>query len=61
MGQAAKRYYAGGRTPTAAQLQESFTALFQESKLLQNRYSQDILQRAQSVKMTELLPLIRQN
>ena len=61
LGQAAKRYYAGGRTLTAAQLQESFTALFQESKLLQNRYSQDIMRRAHSVKMTELLPLIRQN
>ena len=61
LGQAAKRYYAGGRTLTAAQLQESFTTLFQESKLLQNRYSQDIMRRAQSVKMTDLLPLIRQN
>jgi uncharacterized protein (DUF697 family)/tellurite resistance protein len=60
LGQVAKRYYAGGRTLSTAQLRDSFSSMLGQARSLQSRYSGDILQRSRQVNVSELLPLVRQ-
>jgi uncharacterized protein (DUF697 family)/tellurite resistance protein len=60
LGQAAKRYYAGGRTLTTQQLKDVFSSILQDARSLQGRYSGDILQKSRQVNVSELLPLVRQ-
>jgi hypothetical protein len=59
LGQVARRYYASGRTLSAAQLKDVFSAMLANGRSLQGRYSGDILQRSRQVNVTELLPLAR--
>ncbi len=61
LGQVAKRYYAGGRTLSREQLKEAFSAMLEDARSLQGRYSGDIAQKAREVNVTELLPLVRQS
>jgi uncharacterized protein (DUF697 family)/tellurite resistance protein len=61
LGQAAKRYYASGRTLTAAQLKEVFASMLPEARALQNRYTGDIEQQSRQVNVSDLLPLVRQS
>jgi uncharacterized protein (DUF697 family)/tellurite resistance protein len=58
LGQVAKRYYAGGRTLTTAQLKEVFSSMLSEARGLQGRYSNDILQKSRQVNLSELVPLV---
>jgi uncharacterized protein (DUF697 family)/tellurite resistance protein len=58
LGQVAKRYYASGRTLSAAQLKEAFAAMLDEGRSLQGRYSGDIAQRSRQVNVSQLLPLL---
>jgi uncharacterized protein (DUF697 family)/tellurite resistance protein len=60
LGQAARRYYAGGRTMDAAQLKDVFSSLLGEARSMQGRYAGDIATRARQVNMASLLPLTRQ-
>jgi uncharacterized protein (DUF697 family)/tellurite resistance protein len=60
LGQAARRYYAGGRTLNAAQLKDMFASMLREGRSLQSRYSGNIADRARQVNVAELLPLARQ-
>lgn len=61
LGQAAKRYYAGGRTLSAAQLKDVFSTMLQEARGVQGRYAGDITARSRSVNPAELLPLVRES
>jgi uncharacterized protein (DUF697 family)/tellurite resistance protein len=61
LGQVARSYYAGGRTLSAAQLKDVFSAMLANGRSMQNRYSGDILQRSRQVNVAELLPLVRNN
>jgi uncharacterized protein (DUF697 family)/tellurite resistance protein len=60
LGQVARKYYASGRTLSAAQLKDVFSTMLANGRSLQGRYSGDILQRSRQVNVTELLPLVRQ-
>jgi len=55
LGQVARRYYASGRTLTAAQLKDVFSSMIQEGRSLQGRYSGDIHQRAREVDVSKVL------
>lgn len=61
LGQVAKRYYASGRTLSAAQLREAFSTMLAEARGLQGRSTGDIAQRSREVNLTELLPLVREH
>jgi uncharacterized protein (DUF697 family)/tellurite resistance protein len=60
LGQVAKRYYASGRTLDAAQLKEAFYSMLQDARLVEGRYSGDILEKSRQVNVSELLPLVSQ-
>jgi uncharacterized protein (DUF697 family)/tellurite resistance protein len=60
LGQVARRYYASGRTLTAAQLKDVFSTMLANGRSLQGRYSGDILQRSRQVNVSDLLPLAGQ-
>ncbi|SPE62848.1 conserved hypothetical protein [Verrucomicrobia bacterium] len=60
LGQLAKRYYAAGRSLTAAQLKETFSTMLDEARSMQGRYSGAIAQKSQQVDVSKLLPLVRQ-
>jgi uncharacterized protein (DUF697 family)/tellurite resistance protein len=59
LGQLAKRYYAGGRTLSTAQLKDMFTSLTSEARGLHDRYAGEIKQKAGQVSFSQLLPLLR--
>ncbi|HWD19864.1 MAG TPA: DUF533 domain-containing protein [Verrucomicrobiae bacterium] len=59
LGQVARKYYASGRTLTAAQLKDVFSSMLAEGRNMQGRYSNDINQRSRQVNMSDLLPLVR--
>ena len=60
IGQVATRYYASGRTLSAAQLKDVFSTMLENGRSMQGRYSGDILQRSRQVNVSELLPLASQ-
>jgi uncharacterized protein (DUF697 family)/tellurite resistance protein len=60
LGQVARKYYASGRTLSAAQLKDVFSTMLENGRSMQGRYSGDILQRSRQVNLSELLPLARQ-
>jgi len=60
LGQVAKKYYASGRQLTAAQLKDVFSAMMQEARGVQGRYTEDIQDRSRQVNVAELLPLVKQ-
>ncbi len=59
IGQAARRYYAGGRTMDAATLKATFASLVDEARQLQARYAHQIEAQAKSVDTSRLLELVR--
>jgi uncharacterized protein (DUF697 family)/tellurite resistance protein len=61
LGQVARKYYASGRTLSAAQLKDVFANMVSSGRSLQDRYAGDIRQRSQQVNVTELLPLVNGN
>jgi uncharacterized protein (DUF697 family)/tellurite resistance protein len=60
IGQVARRYYASGRTLSAAQLKDVFSTMLANGRSMQGRYSGDIMQRSRQVSLSELLPLVKQ-
>lgn len=59
LGHVARKYYASGRTLSAAQLKEVFSAMLDNGRSLQDRFAGDIQQRARQVNVAKLLPLTR--
>ena len=59
LGRLAKQYYAGGRKLSAVELKQLFGSLTEQARTLHARYAGDIQQKAGSVNMSQLLPLIR--
>ncbi len=59
LGKLAKQYYAGGRKLSAIELRQLFSSLTEQARSLHSRYAGDIQQKAGSVNMSQLLPLIR--
>ena len=57
IGQVAKTYYGSGRTLSAAQLRDTFSAMLNEGRSLQTRYASEISQRASSLRVSDFLPL----
>lgn len=61
LGKVAIKYYASGRTLTGAQLKEIFESLLAEARLVQREHGPDISRKAGEVKLSELVPLVRQS
>lgn len=59
LGKLAKQYYAGGRKLSAIELRQLFGSLTEQARSLHSRYAGDIQQKAGSVNLSQLLPLIR--
>ncbi len=59
LGKLANQYYAGGRKLSAVELKQTFSSLTEQARTLHARYAGDIQQKAGSVNMSQLLPLIR--
>lgn len=59
LGKLAKQYYAGGRKLSAIELRQLFGSFTEQARSLHSRYAGDIQQKAGSVNMSQLLPLIR--
>jgi uncharacterized protein (DUF697 family)/tellurite resistance protein len=59
LGQLARRYYAGGRKLTAAEMRASFTSLFDDAKGLAERHAGDMQRRAAGVNASDLAALVK--
>ena len=60
IGQAAKRYYASGRTLSLEQLREVFSEMVQQGRSLKTQYAGDITHRSSQISAADLLSLGRQ-
>ncbi|MBL8477999.1 MAG: DUF533 domain-containing protein [Sterolibacteriaceae bacterium] len=61
LGQAARRYYAGGRTMTPAMLRDSFQNLLEPAKQMQAQYLPQIRQQAETLDMGRVMAMVRGN
>lgn len=61
LGQAAKAYYAGGRTLSTGQVRELFTSMLGQGNALKSQYASQIFDRSRSMKIADLIPLVRSN
>jgi len=59
LGKLAQQYYSGGRKLSAIELRSTFGSLTEQARTLHSRYAGDIQQKAGSVNVSQLLPLIR--
>jgi tellurite resistance protein/uncharacterized protein (DUF697 family) len=59
LGQVARRYYAGGRELSAAELKDAFASLFDDARGLADRHAGDMQRRASSVDLSDLLSLVK--
>jgi uncharacterized protein (DUF697 family) len=59
LGKLAHQYYAGGRKLSAIELRALFGSLTEQARSLHSRYAGEIQQKAGSVNVSQLLPLIR--
>ena len=59
LGRLAQQYYAGGRTLSAIELRQLFGSLTEQARGLYGQYTGAIRDRAGSVNLGQLLPLIR--
>lgn len=57
LGQLAQRYYAGGRTLSGLQLQESFRGLLGQAQAVQQQYLPQIQQRSRGLNLSEVVRL----
>lgn len=57
IGQVARRYYASGRSLSAAQLKDVFASMLNNGRNLRSQYSNEILQRSRQTNLADLLPL----
>ncbi len=59
LGQAARRYYAGGRQMSTALLQDSFQNLLGPAKEMQSRYLPQIQQKAGNLDVNQIMTMVR--
>lgn len=59
LGQVARRYYAGGRTLSAATLKQAYASLVGEAQGLQSRYLPAMQERARGLDASKVLALVR--
>lgn len=59
LGRLAQQYYAGGRTLSAIELRQLFGSLTEQSRGLHGNYASAIREKAASLNLTQLLPIIR--
>ena len=59
LGRLAQQYYAGGRKLSALELRSTFSALTEQARSMHSRYAGEIQQKAGSVNVNQLLPLLR--
>lgn len=59
LGKLSQQYYSGGRKLSAIELRSTFNSFSEQAQSLYSRYSGDIQQKARSVNISQLLPLIR--
>lgn len=60
LGQAARQYYAGGRTISMDRLKQMFASMLDQGKGLQSRYAGEIAERARTIDVSQIPALIRQ-
>lgn len=60
IGQAARKYYASGRTLSMEQLREIFSEMLQQGRSLKSQYAGDISHRSSQISAADLLSLGRQ-
>lgn len=60
LGHVAKRYYAAGRTLTAAAVKEAFSEMLGEAKALQQRHTGEIETKARTIDVQQVLAAVRQ-
>lgn len=61
LGHAAKSYYAAGRSLSPAQLKDVFGAQLKQANTLKLQYADQIRQKAEKLKVGDILPLVRQS
>ena len=59
LGRLAQQYYAGGRTLSAIELRQLFSSLTEQARGLHGNYASAIREKAGSLNLTQLLPIIR--
>lgn len=59
LGRLAQQYYAGGRKLSAIELRQLFASLTEQARGLHGNYASAIRQKAGSLNLTQLLPMIR--
>ena len=59
LGRLAQQYYAGGRTLSAIELRQLFGSLTEQARGLHGTYARAIREKAGSLNLTQLLPIIR--
>lgn len=60
LGHLAKRYYAGGRTFSAAVLKDTYTSLLGEAKSMEGQYLPAIREKARTINVAQILQEVRQ-
>jgi uncharacterized protein (DUF697 family) len=60
LGQAAKQYYAGGRTLGMDKLKAAFQSMLGEAQALRSRYAGEIEQKAATIDVNDLLNMVKQ-
>ena len=59
LGQVAKKYYEAGRSLSAAQLREVFSSLLNEGNSLQQRYTNQIVDKSRHIEAADLVSLVK--
>jgi uncharacterized protein (DUF697 family)/tellurite resistance protein len=59
LGQAAKRYYAGGRNFEAVKLKELYQSLLNDAKTLSTKYGDEMKQKAAELKSGDIMKLVK--
>ena len=59
LGQLAKRYYAGGRQMNTALLQQTYQSLLGQAKQLQEQYTGQIRQKAQTLDASQVMSMVK--
>ena len=59
LGRLAQQDYAGGRQLSAIELRSTFDSITEQARTMHSRYAGDIPQKAGSVNVSQLLPLLR--
>lgn len=60
LGQAAKRYYSGGRTLDAVKLKELFASMLEQAKSMSDKYGAQIREKSKQINPSQLMALVKQ-